>query len=140
MVATDDPEELLNEIGRLLAEDREYPSEPTLLYAQLDHNMIGESIFKELGNQVLYRWPVNERLPYALLDLWELQEGKNRWMELEYLVRDGRFEVAYIYPDAIDPNEDVVERRARSVRQHFGEKPIIYPPWPSEDDVAEYGV
>lgn len=50
-------ERLLDEIGRLLMEDDEYPSEPTLLYAQLDHNMIGESIFKELGNQLLYRWP-----------------------------------------------------------------------------------
>lgn len=139
-MANDEAEGLLNEIGRLLADDHEYPFEPTLLYAQLDHNMIGESIFKELGNQILYRRPVNKRLPYALLDLWEMQEGEDRWMEMEYLVRNGRFEVAYIYPDAIDAEEDVVERRARSVRQHFGEKPIIYPPWPSEDDVAEYGL
>ncbi len=139
-MASDEAESLLNEIGRLLAEDSEYPFEPTLLYAQLDHNMIGESIFKELGNQILYRWPVVERLPYALLDLWEMQEGDERWMEMEYLIRDGRFEVAYIYPDAIDPNEDVIERRERSILRHFGEKPIIYPPWPPEDDVAEYAV
>lgn len=139
-MANDEAEKLLNEIGRLLAEDREYPFEPTLLYAQLDRNVIGESIFKELGNQVLYRRPVIEGLPYALLDLWEIQEGDDRWMEMEYLLRDGRFEVAYIYPDAIDAEEDVVERRARSVRRHFGEKPIVYPPWPPEDDFAEYGV
>lgn len=139
-MANDEAEELLNEIGRLLAEDREYPFEPTLLYAQLDRNMIGESIFKELGNQILYRRPVIDRLPYALLDLWETQEGDDRWMEMEYLVRDGRFEVAYIYPDAIDPEEDVVERRARAVRRHFGQKPIVYPPWPPEDDVPEYDV
>ena len=62
---------LLNEIGQLLAADRDYPVEPTLLYAQLDDNMVGESIFKELGNQVLYRWAVNRRLPAALLELWE---------------------------------------------------------------------
>ncbi len=139
-MANDDAEELLNEIGRLLAEDREYPFEPTLLYAQLDRNMVGESIFKELGNQVLYRRPVIERLPDALLDLWEMQEGDDWWMEMEYLVRDGRFEVAYIYRDAIDPEEDVIERRARSVRRHFGEKPIVYPPWPPEDDIPEYDV
>ena len=59
---------------------------------------------------------------------------------MEYLVRDGRLEVADIYPDEIDPEEDVMERRARSVRRHFGEKPIVYPPWPSEDDFEEYGV
>ena len=137
-MANDEAESLLNEIGRLLAEDREYPFEPTLLYAQLDRDMVGESIFKELGNQILYRRPVIKDLPYALLDLWEAQEGDDRWMEMEYLVRDGRFEVAYIYRDAIDPEEDVVERRARSVERHFGTKPIIYPPWPSDDDELDY--
>jgi len=139
-VANDEAEKLLNEIGRLLAKDREYPFEPTLLYAQVDRNMVGESIFKELGNQILYRWPVIDELPYALLDLWGTQEGDDRWIEMEYLVRDGRLEVAYIYPDEIDPEEDVMERRARSARRHFGEKPIVYPPWPSEDDFEEYGV
>ncbi|MEH3034936.1 MAG: hypothetical protein PGN23_17515 [Sphingomonas adhaesiva] len=137
-MADAEAEKLLNEIGQLLMEDREYPVEPTLLYAQLDRNMVGESIFKELGNQILYRRPVIEGLPYALLDLWETQDGGDRWSEMEYVLRDGKFEVAYIYPDEIDAEEDVVERRARAVRRHFGEKPIVYPPWPPEDDAPDY--
>ena len=140
IVATDDSEHLLNEIGRLLMADDQYPLEPTLLYAQLDINMIGESIFKELGNQFLYRWPVNERLPYALSELWELQEGDDRWAELKYVLRNGRFEVAYIYPEEIDPEEDILERRERSLLRHFGEKPIVYPPFPPEDEAMEYDV
>lgn len=137
-MANDEAEKLLNEIGQLLMEDRKYPVEPTLLYAQLDRNMVGESIFKELGNQILYRRPVIEGLPYALLDLWEAQEGEDRWAEMEYLLRDGKFEIVYIYPDEIDAEDDLVERRARAVRRHFGEKPIVYPPWPPEDDAPEY--
>lgn len=137
-MASDESEKLLNEIGQLLTEDSEYPSEATLLYAQLDRNMVGESIFKELGNQILYRRPVIKGLPYALLDLWEAQGGDDRWAEMEYVLRDGKFEVAYIYPDEIDRDEDVVERRARAVRRHFGEKPIVYPPWPPEDEVPGY--
>ena len=97
-MATDEINGLLNEIGQLLTADRDYPLEPTLLYAQLDDNMVGESIFKELGNQILYRWAINRRLPFALLELWEAQDGGERWTELEYLCRDGRFEVVYIYP------------------------------------------
>lgn len=137
-MADAEAEKLLNKIGQLLMEDREYPVEPTLLYAQLDRNMVGESIFKELGNQILYRRPVIEGLPYALLDLWEAQDGGDRWSEMEYVLRDGKFEVAYIYPDELDAEEDVVERRARAVRRHFGEKPIVYPPWPPEDDAPDY--
>lgn len=139
-MGNDEINALLNEIGKLLAADRDYPVEPTLLYAQLDDNIVGESIFKELGNQVLYRWAVNRRLPDALLELWEAQEGEERWMELEYLCHDGRFEVAYIYTDEIDPNEDVVERRARAVQRRFGDKPIVYPPWPPEIEGLDYNL
>jgi hypothetical protein len=137
-VAGTESEHLLKEIGELLMNDDEYPSEPTLLYAQLDYNMIGESIFKELGNQFLYRWPLNERLPYALLELWEAQDGRDRWSELEYVLRDGNFEIAYFYPDEIDPQEDVIERRERALRRHFGEKPIVYPPLDPEDDAQNH--
>lgn len=42
IVATDDSEHLLNEIGQILMADGKYPLESTLLYAQLDNNMIGE--------------------------------------------------------------------------------------------------
>jgi hypothetical protein len=140
IVAETESERLLSEIGRLLMDDREYPSEPTLLYAQLDHNVVGESIFKELGNQILFRWPMNQRLLYALLELWEAQDGKEWWTELEYVLRAGTFEVAYFYPDEIDPNEDVVERREAAVRRHFGEKPIVYPPLPSDEELAYFGL
>ncbi len=126
---TDESDALLNEIGQLLAQDRDYPGVATLLYAEVGHDYIGESIFKILGNQFLYRDPLNRRLPYALLELWEAQEGDDRWSELEYVLRDGRFDVNYFYPDEIDPEEDLADRRARSVRRHFGDKPIVYPPW-----------
>jgi hypothetical protein len=130
----DKAEQLLQEIGQLLTLDREYPFEPTLLYAQLDHNMIGESIFKDVGAHALYRRPINRRLPYALLELWEAQTGPDRWSEMEYVLRDGKFEVAYFYPEEIGPEEDVVLRRARAVERHFAGKPIVYPPWPPQDD------
>ena len=129
---------LLNEIGALLAEDREYPLDGTLLYAVLDRNVVSPSIFKELGNQILYRWPDLDRIGRALLDLWKTQDTHNRWVEVEYLIRHGRFDVTYTYPDEIDPNEDSTERRDHVVRRYFGDKPIVYPPWPPEDDLPDY--
>lgn len=95
----DEARQILNEIGNLLAKDEDYPSENTLLYAQLDYNAVSESIFKELGNQILYRDPVNEHLPDVLLDLWEIPESDKRWAEMEYVYRDGQFQVTYIYAD-----------------------------------------
>lgn len=133
----DEARQILNEIGNLLMKDEDYSSENTLLYAQLDYNSVSESIFKELGNQILYRDPVNKDLPYVLLDLWEIPESDKRWAEMEYVYRDGQFQVTYIYADEIDPEDDFFERRDRAVRRHLGEKPIVYPPWP-EDGVPNY--
>lgn len=132
----DRSENLLNEIGKLLTEDREYPFKPTILYAEVNQNVVGESIFKDLGSHIIFRLPIIDRLPYALLDLWEIQGENNRWIEMEYVLRDGKFEVTYFYRDDIDPEEDLTERRNRSVERHFGHKPIVYPSL--NDDVPDY--
>ena len=137
-MSKDETERLLVEIGHLLAEDQEYPVDGTLLYAELDRNYVAPSIFKNLGNHILYRRPDLDRLGSALLDLWEAQDSDDRWAAIEYVVRDGRFDVTYTYPDAIDPEEDPMERRDRVVRRHFGDKPIVYPPWPPKDDGPDY--
>ncbi|WP_298669213.1 hypothetical protein [uncultured Sphingomonas sp.] len=133
----DATQRLLVEIGQLLANDTEYPLDGTLLYAELDHAMVAPSIFKNLGNHVLYRRPDLDTLGDALLDLWEAQDSKPRWVEIEYLIENGRFTATYTYPDEIDPNEnenDMFARTKRIVRKYFGDKPIVYPPLPPDDD------
>lgn len=126
-------EELLNEIGQLLAEDREYPLAGTLLFARVDLNMVNPSIFKDRGNEIVYCHPDLHGLGDALLDLWDEQTGKDRWREIHYLVRDGRFEVTYVYPEDLDDEEDWDNRRDKVVSSYFGEKPVRYPPLPDFD-------
>lgn len=133
-MANDETDRLLGEIGQLLAEDTAYPLDGTLLYAQVDSNFVAPSIFKNSGNSVIYRYPDLDRLGGALLELWEAEEPKNRWEEIEYRVQDDKFEVAYTYADEIDPDEDTFERRDRVVKRHFGDKPIVYPPLPPDED------
>lgn len=129
---------LLNEIGQLLSEDIDYPLDGTLLYARLDRAFVAPSIFKDLGNQILYREPDLDRLGDALLDLWEAQDSKERWSEIEYVVRGDKFTATYTYPDEIDPDEEPFDRRDRILERHFGKKPIAYPPPPSRDDEDTY--
>ncbi len=119
--------DILNEIGSLLAEDQAYPLENTLLFARLDYGMVAPSIFKNLGNHILYRSPDLDTLGYALLDLWEEQPEGRRWAEMEYLVTDGKFKAVFVYPDELDPDEEPMDRRTRIVQRYFGDKPIVYP-------------
>lgn len=130
---SDRSEELLNLIGKLLAEDTEYPLDGTLLHAEVGRGYVSPSIFKDRGNHILYRDPDLDRLGDALLDLWDTQQGKYRWAELEYFIRNGRFDLIFIYPEEIDSTEEPLDRRRRIVEQYFGEKPIVYPQ--PDDDV-----
>lgn len=127
-------EELLDKIGQLLAEDEEYPLDGTLLHADVGRNSVGPSIFKDRGDHILYRDPDLDRLGDVLLDLWEAQEGEERWEEIQYFIRDGRFEVIFVYPDELDPDEMSLERRDKVVKQYFGDRPVVYPDWDDEDD------
>lgn len=130
-------ETFLNLIVQLLADDVEYPSEDTLLYARLSRAHVSPSIFKDLGNHVLYRQPDLERLGGTLLDLWDEQQADDRWAEIEYIVRNGRFDATFVYPEEIDPEEDTFDRRDRIVAKYFGSKPIIYPDPDENDDLFE---
>lgn len=125
---------LLNEVGRLLAEDPDYPVDDTLLYAKLDTNYVAPSIFKDRGDHVLYRLPDLSSLGDVLLDLWYAEEPDLRWAELEYIVRGGKFDATFTFADEIDPAEEPFDRRDRIVAGYFGDKPIVYPPPPDDDD------
>lgn len=129
--------ELLSLVGQLLAEDIEYPVDGTLLYARVARAHVAPSIFKDLGNHILYRAPDLNRLGDALLDLWDEQQGEERWAEIEYIVRNGRFDATLVYPDEIDPDEDTFDRRDRIVAKYFGKKPIAYPGPDGDERVFE---
>lgn len=137
-MADDETERLLNEIGQLLAEDTDYPLDGTLLHAELGKNYVSPSIFKDLGDHVLYRDPDLDRLGDALLDLWEAQKTDKRWAEIEYVVRGDRFQASFTYPEEIDPEEEPFDRRDRVVARYFGTKPIKYPPPPGDDDLNTF--
>ena len=134
----DRTEYFLNEIGQLLAEDTDFPLDGTLLYAELDWNYVAPSIFKDLGDHVVYRDPDLDRLGGALLDLWKAQDSEKRWTEIEYVVRGGKFHASFSYAGEIDPEEGMLDRRDRIVAKHFGDKPIVYPPMPDDSDIMEY--
>mgnify|MGYP003622946578 CR=1 FL=1 len=128
-MANTEVESLLNRLGQILAEDREYRVDGTLLYAKVDDASATPAIFKNLGNHILYRWPDLDSIGDPLMHLWDAADPDKRWAEIEYLIRDDRFfNVTYVYPDEIDPDEDPFVRRDRIVAKYFGDKPIVYPP------------
>ena len=118
--------ELLQDIHRVLASDHKHLPYHALLIAQLDDNWVSPAIFKDRGKHVLYREPM-PALTEPLLALWALGADSKRWAELEFYIYVHRFCVAFVYPHEIDPNEEDFDRRDRTVKRYFGDKPIVYP-------------
>jgi hypothetical protein len=131
-------DQILNEIGQLLAEDTDYPLDGTLLYAEVDKSFVSPSIFKDLGDHILYRPPDLDVIGDVLLELWAAQTSDKRWTEIEYIVRGNKFTASFTYPDEIDQTERSFNRRDRIVAKHFGPKPIIYRPRANDDGVLEF--
>lgn len=133
-MANDETELLLNEIGQLLAKETGFPRSSVLLYAQLEPDAVGLDIFVEHSSYVEYSHSGNS-LTDPLLDLWEVEEPEKRWAEMEYLLRNGKFTATFTYPGEVDPEEEsdaFFARRRSIVARHFGDKPIVYPPWPDD--------
>lgn len=123
----DEIEFLLNKIGSILAQDTDYPLDGNFLYVEAASQMADMSIFKDMGDHLLFRLSMEDLFP-TLLDLWEASDPKKRWAAMQYWIEDGRFTASFTYPKDIDRNESTMTRRDRIIRQRYGNKRVVYPP------------
>lgn len=123
-----DKNRLLSKIGEILTADGAGSGGETLLYAAVDNNYVAPSIFENHETQIVYRDPDMDSLSPVLLELWQAEDPSNRWEEIEYVLHSGTFEATFTYPDEIDPDEGMIDRGHRIATEHFGDKPIRYPP------------
>ena len=122
----------LRKIGELLLQSSESSSD-ILMYTRAATGMVSISIFKDFGTYISYQDDLGI-LADTVLDFWEDQPPGRQWDEMEYTIRNGKFEANFIYSDQIDPQDDGLDRRDRAVARVFGSKTIVYPSW---DDVGD---
>jgi hypothetical protein len=116
----------LDTIGHLLAATFQGDgSDGVFLYAEVGDNWQETSIFKDIGNQVIYRFP-SEELCDALQSLWHLTAKDKKWTSISFAITDGKFDARFSYPDGIDPEESSFERSERMLVDRYGDKPIDY--------------
>lgn len=113
------------EIGRLVAEDVRADPEGAYLYAEAGEGWVEVSIFKDLGESLIYREGSHD-LCWALLDVWEAEEPDKRWSALHYVISNGKFQVSFDYWEATDLKESSLDRRERAIRERFGDKAVDY--------------
>jgi hypothetical protein len=116
-------------IGGELAKIVDDVPDGTFLYAEGGDGWMASGVFKVEGSVIRYFRPTRE-LGDLLLQAWNAEDPDKRWAVMEYSIKGTKFDVQFLFPDDIDPDESDVERRPRALRRHFGDKPVIYPPIP----------
>jgi len=93
-----------------------YKRQTNLLYKHRDGNV-----------RLVFSEPLDD-LVYELWERWKEQPGNEEWRVMSYLVdKDGKMTIDITYPDDVDSEEEVVDRRPRAVKKYFGDVKVIQP-------------
>ncbi len=101
-----------------------------LVYAEVEDGFISGSFFYEKGalQTVTFKYcPERLReLIYTLWEHWKLQDSNVEWRAIAFFVNDGKFSIDLTYPEQINPNEGLSERRPRIIKKYFGDVKVDF--------------
>jgi len=101
-----------------------------LVYAEVEDGVISADMFyvNSLAGSVRFRLcPESMRtLIQELWERWQVVPGNREWRVLAYVIDGGDFKIDFGYPDQINENEDLSERRPTAVKKYFGEAKVDY--------------
>lgn len=118
-------------IGQAVAYQVGGSAEGAFIYAEAKPGVMSQALFFDRGDYVEYV-EVGEALSEALFDAWHGSEEGKEWAALCYTINGGEFDARFQYPDELSDAEWPEDRRDRILIEKYGDKPIKYPPPPSD--------
>lgn len=125
-------EDLFQEVGReAVAVAGDDLGGMLLVYAEVEDRVISaDLLYKNRKGDVqlvLGPSPLDD-IVYELWERWKAEPGNQEWRVMSYIVdKGGKLTIDLIYPDDVDEEEDVTDRRPRAVKKYFGDVKIIRP-------------
>jgi hypothetical protein len=100
-----------------------------LVYAEVEDGVISADLFyvKE-GGTVRFRFSSKalQELLYTFWEGWKEEPGNREWRAMSYVVDGGKFKLDLTYPDQINADEDISDRRPLVVKKYFGDAKVDY--------------
>ena len=101
-----------------------------LVYAEIEDCTIASGMLYDKGEQRIPTFKFcSPALKEFLSDLWErwneISENKE-WRAVAYLISDGDFTIDFTYPEQIDVDETLQQRRSNVFQYYFGDVAIDY--------------
>jgi len=122
-------EQMYTEIGQELIGFADGLAGKLLLYAEADDGVISADVFYlDQSGVVRFRFgpkSLQERI-YSFWKLWKEEPTNREWRTMSYVIENGKFKIDLSYPDQINADEDISERRPAIVKMHFGNLAVDY--------------
>lgn len=122
-------EQMYPEIGQAALGLAEGLAGKLLVYTEVEDGVISADVFYvNQAGVVRFRFspkPMQE-LIYSFWERWKEQPGNREWRAMSYVIDGGKFKIDLSYPDEINPDEDLSERRPTVVKKHFGDMKVDY--------------
>lgn len=100
-----------------------------LLYAEVEDGVISADVFyvNQMG-VVRFRFAPKpmQKLIYSFWERWKEEPGNRAWRTMSYVIEGGKFKIDLSYPDEVNADEDVSDRRPAVVKKHFGDLKVDY--------------
>jgi hypothetical protein len=130
MKITSEIERLYQDVGSealCIADDLEGK---LLVYAEIEDGAISSCMLYEKGEQCIPTFkfcsPSLKEFLIALWERWnEIPENKE-WRAVAYLISDGDFTIDFTYPEQLDADETLQQRRPNVFSRYFGDATIDY--------------
>jgi hypothetical protein len=119
---------VLSQVGGALARIAEGDPGGVFLYVEVGEGWISPNIFKEEAEQVRWLEPDDKELIDLLFEAWYLDPKDKRWSVMEYVMKEGKFEVSFKYPEEINVELRDHDHREDALIARYGDKPRVYPP------------
>lgn len=123
-------ETIYQEIGQEAVSFADDMQGKLLIYAEIEEGVLSADMFYINSNDgdVRFRFcPKSvQGLIMKLWKEWKSHGGNKEWRALSYVIDDGRFGIDLIYPDQINEDEDLSDRRPLVVKKHFGGAKVNY--------------
>jgi hypothetical protein len=120
---------MLSEIGGVAAELVGGDPNGLYLYVEVGDRWFSVNLFRDEGAAVRYYRSTPE-LNDLIYEFSQSEDHDKRWSVMEFEINGTKFDAQFKFPDEVDVEDFDMDRREIALKNRFGDKPVIYPPWP----------
>ncbi len=124
-------QEFYQNIGRAALDMADDLAGKLLIYAEIQDGATSCDLFYENEEGVVRLKFCSDALNDLIYSLWERWKEKpapdnKEWRVMTYRIEDDKLQVNFTYPDQINEDEDVSDRRPLVIKEYFGDTPVDY--------------